>query len=360
MVESLQITRSEYKVSDFLEWQRKGSLSLDPPFQRRSVWKPGAKSYLVDTVTRGLPIPIVFVRERVDLSRQQALREVVDGQQRLRTLIGFIDPTALSDFDQGRDGFTVRKTHNPQLADKTFGQLPDDVQRQILGYEISTHILPSIMDDKAILQMFARLNSTGVRLNGQELRNANWFGLCKTAMYELSYEQLDRWRRWTVFSDDDISRMKEVEFVSDVALNIVSGLSGKSQPKLDRFYGDYDERFPGLRVLQRRVGVLFDTIDDLLGHTIAQSAYNSEVNFFTLSAYLYDRLYGLGSRLDKTAPRKVPKSLMAKLIEVSQKIRTGDVPRNVLDAIQRASADLGRRQTRLAFMRTVCGGASSN
>jgi hypothetical protein len=54
-MEALDIKRTLFSVSDFLDWQRQGTLNLDPPFQRRSVWKPGAKSYLVDTVVRGLP-----------------------------------------------------------------------------------------------------------------------------------------------------------------------------------------------------------------------------------------------------------------------------------------------------------------
>src|SRR6187431_2836241 len=97
-MQTYDITRTEYKVSDFLQWQRAGTLDLQPVFQRRTVWKPGAKSFLVDTVARGLPTPIIFLRDRVDLRTLKSTREVVDGQQRLRTLIGYIEPDALPDF----------------------------------------------------------------------------------------------------------------------------------------------------------------------------------------------------------------------------------------------------------------------
>ena len=86
------IAKTEYKVADFLQWQRAGDLELAPVFQRRSVWNRKAKSYLVDTVVRGLPTPIIFLsRPDRPLNSLHAVREVVDGQQRLRTLIGFID-----------------------------------------------------------------------------------------------------------------------------------------------------------------------------------------------------------------------------------------------------------------------------
>lgn len=356
MNEPVHIGRSQFKVSDFLGWQREGSLVLNPPFQRRSVWRPGAKSYLVDTVARGLPTPIIFLRERIDLGSQRAVREVVDGQQRLRTLIGFIDESALRDFDPDRDRFTVKRTHNKAIAGRPFGAFDESEKTQLLGYEFSTHTLPATMDDRAVLQMFARLNSTGERLNGQELRNANYFGLCKTLMYELSYGQLDRWREWGLFSEDALSRMREVELVSDVSLSMVEGLRAKSQPALNRFYERHDEAMPGASVLAKRFERVMDEIDDTLGPNIRDSVFRSDVNFFTLYVYIYDRMYGLGSPLKRVKPNKLPANFSANARLVSSRIREEKVPKSVLDAIQRASADIGRRRTRLRFMADVCDG----
>ena len=55
-----------FKVSGFLSWQRNNSLLLSPQFQRNSVWKSGTKSYLIDTVVRGFPIPIIFFTRPLD------------------------------------------------------------------------------------------------------------------------------------------------------------------------------------------------------------------------------------------------------------------------------------------------------
>src|SRR6266581_4083440 len=107
----MDIKHQQFKVSDFLSWQREGSLVLSPNFQRRPVWKPTAKSYLLDTVARGLPVPIIFIRERINLTTQTTIREIVDGQQRLRTLFTFIDSRSLPDFDKNRDPFIVSPRH---------------------------------------------------------------------------------------------------------------------------------------------------------------------------------------------------------------------------------------------------------
>jgi hypothetical protein len=354
-MEALQISRSQFKVSDFLGWQREGSLTLSPSFQRRAVWKPDAKSFLVDTVVRGLPTPVIFIRERVDLETQRTVREVVDGQQRLRTLIGFIDDRALADYDARRDYFVVKSNHNKEIAGRTFGDLDDDYRSQILGYEFSTHTLPSSMDDRAVLQMFARLNSTGVKLNGQELRNADYFGIFKGLMYELAYEQLERWRGWRIFSEDDIARMREVELVSDLAKNMIDGLSGKSQSGLDKLYAKYDDAFPGTAVLTRRFRLVMNQIEDLFGANLRQTVFRSEVYFVTLFSFVYDHAWGLGAPLDsaKASPLDADRTRTC-LNKASEAFRDQTVPAEVLDAVLRASADLGRRRTRLEYLQKLC------
>lgn len=348
---SAHITRTIFRVADFLSWQRSGQLKLSPAFQRRSVWSSSQKSYLIDTVVRGLPIPIVFVRDSIDLETRSTVRDVVDGQQRLRTLLSFIDPSALPDFDDDRDRFTVRSIHNSEIAGKPFGRLPKAIQTDILGYEISTHVLPLSFEDRDVLQVFARMNSTGLKLNPQELRNAQYAGTFKTLAYELSTEQLDRWRRWEIFSEDQIARMREVDLSSDLLINMVFGLTGKSQSRIDKFYADNDTDWPGAESYAHRFRHTMESIDKLLREQFDGSAWSSEVNFFTLFAVIYDLEWGLGSPPENRKARKLPSSSSVKIREIGEQLGAGSVPAKVLDAMQRASADLGRRRTRFEFVR---------
>ncbi len=353
------ITQTQYKVSDFLGWQRDGGLELSPSFQRRPVWSSAAKSFFVDTVIRGLPAPIIYVRERLNLETQRTVREIVDGQQRLRTLFSFIDPQSLPDFAPDRDLFTVRRNHNLALAGKRFPELSRDDRTHILGYEFHTHVLPATVEDRDILKIFARLNATGVRLNAQELRNARFFGALKTLMYELAYEQLERWRDWRIFTEDQIARMAEVELTSDLTFNMMNGLIGKTQGRLDGFYKEYDEQFEPADELSRRFRRVMDVAEDVLGQEISDSVFRSPVNFFTLFVYLYDHLYGLKSSLQKRESGSLPPKLTQCLLKASNNIRSGSAPSEVLDAVGRASADTGRRKTRLAYLRSVCDVASA-
>ena len=235
-----QISKTHYKVSDFITWAKAGSLILSPSFQRRSVWPKGAKSYLLDTIVKGLPIPIIFLREqKTDLESFEPRREVVDGQQRIRTLFAFILPALLKDFDSNRDDFTIASAHNKPLAGQPFKKLPVTVRETILDYQFSVHVLPSSVDDREVLQIFARMNATGLKLNHQELRNAAFFGEFKSSMYEISAEQLPRWRKWRIFTESQISRMAEVETTSEFAQLMIKGIVGKTQTALRKLYADF-------------------------------------------------------------------------------------------------------------------------
>lgn len=78
---TIESVKTNYRISDFLTWKREGTLVLNPNFQRRSVWKKGEKSYLIDSILKGLPIPIIFLRDlRADLKTFKSKRDVVDGQ----------------------------------------------------------------------------------------------------------------------------------------------------------------------------------------------------------------------------------------------------------------------------------------
>jgi len=96
--EALAVTKTLYNVSDFLEWQRGGGLNLRPYFQRGNVWTTKSKSYLIDTLLRGYPIPIIYLQIKTDSVSLRNVRQVVDGQQRLRTILAYVDINCLDNW----------------------------------------------------------------------------------------------------------------------------------------------------------------------------------------------------------------------------------------------------------------------
>ncbi|HHT9137641.1 MAG TPA: DUF262 domain-containing protein [Candidatus Wunengus sp. YC60] len=356
-MKTFDITRTQYKVSDFLSWQKAGTLTLSPSFQRRSVWKKGAKSYLVDTVVRGLPIPIIFLRERrTDLKTFEPMREVVDGQQRIRTLISYISPNLLKDYNENRDLFTILSSHNKELAGLTFEKLSEDLKSRILDYKFSVHVLPPDVDDQEVLQIFSRINSTGTKLNYQELRNAEYFGEFKTLMYNLALKNLNRWREWKIFTEDNISRMLEVELASELLIFMLKGLLAKKQKFINQTYKKYDETFQEKNELEKRFDIVMEVIDENLGNNLQFSAYKNKTLFFGLFGIVYEMLYGKKTILEKKQPQKIPNDKWTILMAESDKFDKKKVPRNVVEAITRRTTDLSSRKILLEHLRKIING----
>jgi hypothetical protein len=341
-VKFADIQHTDYTVSDFVSWQRGGTLALSPSFQRRPVWSRGAKSLLIDTVVRGLPMPVIFLRNLpADRKSFEPSREVVDGQQRVRTVLSFIAPDLLDDFVADRDAFTVQRNHNRELAGKPFTQLDPDIQQRILDYQFSVHAFPSDTDDREILQIFARMNATGVKLNAQELRNAEFFGEFKTLMYELAAEQLENWREWGVFSERDIARMQEVEATSEFALMMLSGVGKREQTAINAAYKRYDEDFPEGRQVARRYHTVMQTIDDRID--VRMTPFRRKALFYSLFAALYDLQYGIGSDLSSARLASVPRENITWLHEAAERIEDDLAPDEVMEATQRRTTDAGSR-----------------
>lgn len=345
-MQSHHVSKTHYKVSDFISWARASTLILSPLFQRRSVWPAGSKSYLMDTIVRGLPIPIIFLREqKTDLDSLEPKREVVDGQQRIRTLLSFIQPSLIKGFDPAKDAFTIKKTHNRDLADMAFKDLPPTVRQNILDYQFSVHILPSSVDDREVLQIFARMNSTGLKLNAQELRNAAWFGEFKTSMYEISAEQLQRWRKWRIFTESQISRMNEVEVTSEFAQLMINGLVGKTQKAIGNLYRDLDEEWPERGEIERRFRTCMDEIDTGVGTDIANTAFANRAAFFALFGTVYDATFSIGSPLKRKKPEPLPSAFKTRLMKTSDAIRNLTAPEKLLESLARRTTHKESRKT---------------
>jgi hypothetical protein len=340
-----------FTVRDFLSWHRAGHLKLNPDFQRRPHWKPAAKSYLLDTILRGYPIPPIFVRERSAASEIEPRRDIVDGQQRLRTLFSFIAPETLLDFDAARDYFVISAKHYAPLAGMSFKDFHVTDKRKLLDYQIATHVLPSGTDDKVVLEIFARMNATGTKLSDQELRNAEYFGEFKNLSYKLAYEQLDRWRSWHIFTVAQIARMQEVEMTSDLLWLIMDGIHGKSQSALDTVYGDNDDGVTHKSELARRFRATMDSIDKVIGDTIAETAFSRQALFYTLFCVVYDVAFGLRTSLSSRASaHRVAPRIGSALVRISDKIRENTVPKAFSDAFEKATADKGRRDRRFTYV----------
>ncbi|WP_166822719.1 DUF262 domain-containing protein [Thalassoroseus pseudoceratinae] len=344
------IHRTQYKVSDFVNWQRNDELNLSPSFQRRSVWPRGAKSYLVDSILKGLPIPPIILRDLpADVRTFKAVREVVDGQQRIRTILSYVAPQTLNDYEAKGDFFKLSRTHTPEFSGKTFLELPDKMQQQILDYQFMVHLFPSETDDRDILEIFARMNATGVKLNNQELRNAQYFGEFKTRAFVLAAEHLDLWRNWKTFSESAIARMAEVEFVSELMIFIMDGVTSNEKKVIDRYYEDYDEEFPEQEEVISRLRWILDNLRARLPKEGSEIT-SSKTILYAIFAAVYSDAFGIESTLRRKKPTAIRKSRWNDLVEKASQITAGTAPSDVLLASERRVSQANSRRTTIDYI----------
>ena len=268
-----------FAISDFYEWYQSKQLILNPKFQRRAVWAPQAKSNLLNTIILGLPMPIFFIRSKVDPQTKKSVREVVDGQQRLRAIFDFID-----------NGFTIRKSQNAEYGGFFFSELPDEIKSDILNYEISVNVLVD-MDDREILDIFARLNSYGVKLNNQELINAKYFGAYKQFVYELGYDYSTFWELNGIFTTVQMLRMKEAEFVSELMAAILGGI--QDTKSAEKYYAQYDDSFDMADEISLRFKSIMDMIANIFDGNLSKSRFTMVPLLYSLFVVLYHMNYGI-------------------------------------------------------------------
>lgn len=217
----------QFRIADFIGWHHSKSLVLNPHFQRRNVWTASARSYLIDTILRGHPIPKVYLRTKVDVATRKTVREVVDGQQRLRAILDFAD-----------DHLRLSKRAK-EFAGLRYSTLGSELQQAFLEYPISVDQLLNASDND-VLEVFARLNAYGLPLNAAERRHAEFQGEFKWAVREAAL----RWERlWDlgILSTRERLRMLDDSLIAEMFGVLLEGVRDGGQRKITPLYRRWDK-----------------------------------------------------------------------------------------------------------------------
>jgi len=160
--------------ADLFRMYKNGKLEIQPDFQREVVWKQAERSRFIDSLVKQLPIPSMCF----SLDAKTQNWKVIDGLQRMSSIISFLGdaPWKLSIVDD----------IHPLLKDKSNVDLrkgSDEEKRLYSSVEDMSIPITVIRCDYSVLShmrylfmIFNRLNSGGVRLNNQEIRNCIYSG----------------------------------------------------------------------------------------------------------------------------------------------------------------------------------------
>jgi len=149
------------------------TIDIAPEYQRHFKWNEERQSQLIESLLLGIPVPSLFMATNPD-----STWEVVDGLQRLTTLINFVGSDAdiirVNKLGKKLKLFGLEKMSS--LNGLTFEELPKSVQLTFLTRPIRVTVLNDRSDFGVRYDLFERLNTGGITLHPQEIRNCIFIG----------------------------------------------------------------------------------------------------------------------------------------------------------------------------------------
>ncbi len=282
------MNRVEYEkqvIQDIINDNDRGELKVDPWYQRRSVWSTTQQAYLINSIFEKMPIPTIYIRHYLDIEKEKSIKEIVDGQQRIRAILDYVDNVYAAKHPNHKR--RVKYSELTKSEKEDFRMTPISI-----GYLISA-------DLSDVIEIFGRLNSVSKTLNAQEKRNAKFSGEYKQFSLKQAAQRVNLLHDLNIFSAYEISRMLEVQFVSDLVLNLVKGLSDYSASALDKIYKEYDEEFPQQSEIVGRMDAILSKIASLNPSAIRDTIFSRQPIFFSLFLVLDRFPHSLKQEIEK-------------------------------------------------------------
>jgi hypothetical protein len=193
--------------ADIFRMYQQGVLEIQPEFQRDIAWLPNAQTKFIDSLVKQLPIPSLCFA--YDFKKQKWI--VIDGLQRINTIVKFLkgEDWKLSNLDEV----------DPKLAGQNAKELKDpssanhELYNRVENLTIPITVLRCDFSKRRhmdyIFTIFHRLNTGGVKLNNQEIRNCIYGGPFNKMLH--AFDANKNWRSLVKMKDGKQHRFVKQE-----------------------------------------------------------------------------------------------------------------------------------------------------
>jgi hypothetical protein len=237
-------------IAEYCAAMERNEIIVNKDYQRSDqVWPDVARSFLIESILLGFPIPKIYLHSITDLKSRKTIKEIVDGQQRSRAINDFFyDKYALS-----------KHLETEEIRDLTYSELPEEWQSRFISYSISIDLFLSASQDE-VVQVFRRMNSYTVPLNPEELRNAEYQGAFKWFIYEISGKYAAALTELGAFGAKGLVRMQDLKLYTEILHAIEHGITTTNKKSLDSLYKAYDQEFQKSAVYTKCLQFAFSSI----------------------------------------------------------------------------------------------------
>ena len=174
-------------VDELVRRVKRGRIEIAPAYQRQFRWDQERQSRLVESLLLGIPVPPLFMATNVDASEGTSW-EIVDGLQRLLSLVNFIsDEETRAATALGGKRLKLGSLEKLATLDGLeFDDLPPDIRTGLEDRPLKVIVLNDKSDLQVRFDLFERLNTGGIRLTDQEVRECVFMGEFIDLLVELA------------------------------------------------------------------------------------------------------------------------------------------------------------------------------
>lgn len=226
----MKVNSTSYTVAEYCQQMIDRSITVNRNYQRsNAIWPAAARSFLIDSMLSGFPIPKLSLYQKTDLKTRKTVKEIVDGQQRSQAVLDFFNDD-------------LRISTKGNFLGQSYSKLDEEHQQAFLSYQLSVDVFVDATESD-IRELFRRVNSYNVPLNPQEIRHATYQGKFKWFLLEMTNKYSQVFKEMGVLSESQMARMEDAKFIGDLCVGLDDGIVSASEAKIDKIYKKYDNEF---------------------------------------------------------------------------------------------------------------------